>query len=259
MKLHAFHGGWLETKKHHITYGRGLNEPYTIPVPFFLIEHPRGLVLFDTGMSERVINDAKDHWGDVVSVYNPVMTKADTVSARLAEVGVTPDQIAWVVLSHLHLDHTGAIGQFPNATHVVQRNELEWAFAPDFYQKAAYIRADFDRNVKWMLLNGESNDDFDLFGDGSIRIWFTPGHSPGHQSLVVNLPNSGPVVLTADACYTNEILDQDVMPGLVWSPPACVRSIARFRHARANWGMTIVVGHDPKAWEEIKKFPDCYE
>ena len=164
-----------------------------------------------------------------------------------------------MILSHLHLDHTGGIGEFPNATYLVQRRELEWAYVPDFYQKAAYIRADFDRDVRWQFLDGPADDGFDLFGDGSLTVWFTPGHSPGHQSLVVNLPNTGPVVLTGDACYTNEILNEDVIPGLVWSPPDCVRTIRRFRHARDVLGMTIVVGHDPDAWAAMKHAPAYYD
>ncbi|WP_199911718.1 MBL fold metallo-hydrolase [Dongshaea marina] len=73
--------------------------------------------------------------------------------------------------------------------------------------------------MDWLLLDGESDDGYDLFGDGALKIWFTPGHTPGHQSLQVNLEESGAYLLTGDSCYTEEILHQDLLPGLVWSPP----------------------------------------
>ena len=100
------------------------------------------------------------------------------VTHQLQRVGIEPETIDYMVLSPLHLDHAGGVGYFPRAQYVVQRPELHWAHVPDFYRKAAYLRADFDREVDWLILKGRGYDDYDLFGDGSIRIWFTPGHIP---------------------------------------------------------------------------------
>jgi len=156
------------------------------------------------------------------------------------------------------LDPAGGFGAFPRAKYLVQRRELEWAYVPDFYQRGAYIRADFDKPVKWFFLDGAVDDGFDVLGDGRLKIMFTPGHTPGHQSLLVRLPKSGPFLLTGDCCYTEEILNEDVLPGLVWSPPDTVRSIRRLRHARDQEGARIITGHDPVAWPRFKLAPRYY-
>lgn len=259
MKLYFFECGTLESQKHFFTFGRGTGEPFTVPVPFFLIDHPKGKVLFDTGNALNVAADPEKHWGDVVRIYYPKMHPEQFVTHQLQHIGIEPEAIDYVVLSHLHLDHAGGVGYFPRAKYVVQRQELHWAYVPDFYQKAAYIRADFDREVDWLILEGRDDDDYDLFGDGSLRIWFTPGHTPGHQSLLVRLERSGDFLLSGDSCYTEEILNEDVLPGLVWQPSEAIRSIRRLRQARDALGVQIVTGHDPVAWAKFRKSPNFYD
>jgi N-acyl homoserine lactone hydrolase len=259
MRLYAFSCGVLESQKHLFTSGRGVGEPFTVPVPFYLIDHPKGLVLFDTGNALAVAQDSESHWGSVVESYRPRMNEEDFVVNQLQAMGYAPEDIAYVVLSHLHLDHAGGIGYFPNARYVVQRDELHFAYVPEFYQKAAYIRKDFDRPVDWLILEGWHDDGFDLFGDARIRIWFSPGHTPGHQSLRLNLQESGLIILTGDSCYTLENLEEDVLPGVVWSPSETIRSINRLREERRRFGAKIFTGHDPEAWKEIKKAPSSYK
>ncbi|MFM8330579.1 MAG: N-acyl homoserine lactonase family protein [Candidatus Methylumidiphilus sp.] len=258
MKLYFFACGTLESQKHLFTAGRGIGQPFTVPVPFFLIDHPKGKVLFDTGNALPVATDPHGHWGNAAKAYYPNMAEGDYILNQLQAIGVNAEDIAYVILSHLHLDHAGGVGAFPNAQYIVQRAELHWAYVPDFYQKGAYIRADFDRDVEWMILEGRDDDDYDVFGDGTIRIWFTPGHTPGHQSILVKLPESGAFLLTGDSCYTEEILNEEVLPGLVWSPSEALRSIKRLRAARDNWGVKVVTGHDPVAWANFNKAPEYY-
>ena len=258
MRLYAFSCGVLESQKQLFTLGRGVGEPFTVPVPFYLIDHPKGLVLFDTGNALAVAQDPEKHWGSVVESYRPIMTEADFVVNQLQTMGIGPDDITYVILSHLHLDHAGGVGAFPKARYVVQRDELHFAYAPDSSQSAAYIRADFDRPVDWLILEGWQDDGFDLFGDGSICIWFSPGHTPGHQSLRLNLQESGPIVLTGDSCYTLENLEEEILPGLIWSPDEALRAIRRLRDERRRCDAKIFTGHDPEAWKTIKRAPDSY-
>ena len=258
MKLYFFECGTLESQKHLFTFGKGIGEPFNVPVPFFLIDHPKGKVLFDTGNSLAVVSNPETHWGDAVKSYYPRMQESDYIINQLNSQGISPNEIAYVILSHLHLDHAGGVGQFGKAKYVVQRDELHWAYVPDFYQKSAYIKADFDKDVDWFLLDGRSDDNYDLYGDGKIIIWFTPGHTPGHQSLLVKLENSGEFLLTGDSCYTEEILNEDILPGLVWNPSESLRSIRRIREARDAKEVTIITGHDPLAWNKFKKAPEFY-
>lgn len=202
VQLHMFQTGTLHTKVKYIKMNQS-EDDYEIPVPWFLIKHPRGHVVIDGGNAAEVATDARGHWGDALAAYEPVMSPREICVEQLRSIGVEPKDVRYVLQSHLHLDHTGTLGRFPMATTLVQRIEHEYAHAPDWFAKAAYIRADFDKpGIQWKMLGGDYTDHFDLFGDGVITTIFTPGPSPGHQSFLIRLPNAGPVLLTVDAAYT---------------------------------------------------------
>ncbi len=258
MKLYVFKCGTLKSQKQFFTAGIDIGKAFEVPVPFFLITHPKGYVLFDTGNALEVAKDKIKHWGEkVVSIYDPIMSEEEYVVNQLAKLNIKAEEIKHVIFSHLHLDHAGACGAFPNATYYVQKEELKHAYVHDFYQKGAYIRADFDKpDLKWYLLDGYEEDPFDLFGDGKIKIIFTPGHTPGHQCLMVDLEHSGKVFLTADSVYTEEILEKDLLPGLVYSPADTVKSIKKVKNLK-NQGVKIFTGHDPDA--KIKYAPEYYD
>ena len=255
IQLFMFQTGTLRTKLKYIKMNQG-DADYEIPVPWFLIKHPKGTVVIDGGNAAEVVDDARGHWGAVADTYRPVMSRDETCVAQARSVGVEPDDVRYVLQSHLHLDHTGALGRFPRATHVVQRIEHEYAFRPDWFAKGAYIREDFDRpNLDWKFLGGEYTDHYDLFGDGAIRTIFTPGHSPGHQSFLVRLPNTGPVLLTIDAAYTLDHWNEKALPGLVCSSVDAARSVRKLRQIAEETGALVVVGHDPDAWRTLKHAP----
>lgn len=257
VKLFFFECGSLKSQKQYFTLNKDIGVSFEVPVPFFLITHPnRGNILFDTGNASAVSENSEKHWGDVIKAYYPVMKKEQYVVNQLAKIGLKPEDINYVILSHLHLDHAGGVGAFPNAVYVVQEKEYEWAFSPKNTQKDAYIMADIDKPVKWQKLKGEERLDF--FGDGTLEIWFTPGHTPGHQSLMVNLANSGKFFLTADSCYTEENLNDNILPGLVWDEELSMEAINKMQELQKNPDITIVTGHDPIAWKNYKQSPEFY-
>lgn len=261
MKLYLFQCGIIKTLKHLITKGRGIGQPFDVPVPFFLIVHPKGKVLFDTGNALAVAHDKVKHWGStVVKTSDPIMNKEDYVVAQLATLGVRPTEITQVIFSHLHLDHAGGTGEFVNATYYTQQAEMQYAQAPDSIQAGAYIRDDFDKpNLKWHLLNGRHDDYYDVFGDGKLKIVFTPGHTPGSQSLLIKLKTWGPTLLTGDSVYTEEILHEDVLPGLLYHQTDTVKSIKKIRALNVDPGVRIITGHDPLAWTKFNLAPAYYE
>ena len=115
-------------------------------------------------------------------------------------------------------------------THVVQRKEYDYAFNPDWFSKGAYIRADLIKpGLNWQFLRDENDDFYDFYGDGSIIIIFTPGHSPGHQSFLVRLSNSGYVFFTIDAAYTLDHWNDLALPGLVCSSVDSVNSVKKLK------------------------------
>ncbi len=259
MKLYMFEAGVLKSQKQFFTLNSGYGEAFDVPVPFCLIDHPKGKVLFDTGNALEVVNNKHEHWGAIVGAYDPVMTEDQFCANAIKKVGCDPAEIKYVILSHLHLDHAGGVGHFPNARYVVQRDELHFAYVPDPYMKLAYIRKDFDKDVDWMILEGWQDDGFDLYGDGAIQIYFTPGHTPGHQSILVDLPNNGPTFFAADSCYTQSNLEQGILPGLMWSAGDTVRSVDRMRYLQEARGVKIVTGHDPESWKSVKQAPEYYD
>ncbi len=255
IQLYMFQTGILRTKVKYIKMNQG-DESYDIPVPWFLIKHPKGIVVIDGGNAVEAAIDKRAHWGSVVDAYDPLMNLSENCVDQARSVGVEPADVRYVLQSHLHLDHTGAIGHFPKATYIVQRAEYEYAYEPDWFAKAAYIRADFDRaGIDWKFLGGTYTDNFDLFGDGTIRAIFTPGHSPGHQSFLVTLPNTGPVLLTIDAAYTIDHWNEKALPGLVCSSVDTARSVRKLKKIAADTGAMVVTGHDPEGWKAFNKAP----
>ena len=258
IQLYMFQTGTLRTKTKFIKMNQG-EEPFEIPVPWFLIKHPKGNIVIDGGNAIETALDKKGHWGAVIEAYDPIMTVSETCVEQCRSVGVEPEDVRYVLQSHLHLDHSGAVGRFPNAQHIVQRAEYEYAFDPDWFSASAYIRADFDRpGLDWKFLGGVYTENFDLFGDGTIRMIFTPGHSPGHQSFLLNLPNTGPVLLTIDAAYTLDHWENKALPGLVCSSVDAAQSVAKLRKIAADTGALVVTGHDPVHWETFRKAPHAF-
>lgn len=167
-----------------------------VPVPFFLLRHPQGLILVDGGNPRAVARDPHLHWGGLADVFEVHMSEAQHCEAQLRKLGVSSDDVSHIVQTHLHIDHTGALGHFPNAVVVVHARELEAALAADDPMQSGYIRADYNRpQLRWQTIEGDT----DLFGDGLLRLVETPGHAAGHVSLLISLAETGPVLITADA------------------------------------------------------------
>jgi len=258
MKLYVFNAATIRTDKVFIVAGSP-SQSYNVPVPYYLIQHEKGYVLYDTGFNPAAVKDVATALpAPIYAAYNPEVYEEGFVINALKSVGVTPEEIMYVVCSHLHFDHCGGIGLFPNATYVIQRDELNYAYTPDPFMKLIYFREDFDRDdIEWLILDGWDDNRYDLFGDGKLIIYFTPGHCPGHQSLMVNLPESGSMMLTGDACYTAENLNDLKLSGLACDNTAYVKNLKMFRDMRKR-GIEIVIGHDPEAWVTLKKAPEFY-
>lgn len=207
-----------------------------VPVPAWLIVHDKGLALFDTGLgvpAAAALNAMKGTLAEFDALAD--------VGARLKAAGFDPAAVKWIVNSHLHSDHSGGNGALPNATVVIQAPEWEAARAGG----AAYEGGAFDTGQPVLKLNGEH----DLFGDGSVTIFPTPGHTPGHQSARVLL-ETGPVVLTGDCCYMRRTMDELVLPRITADPETHRKSILLLRGMREQ-GDRIYFGHDPEQWAGV--------
>lgn len=226
-----------------------------VPVPFFLIRHPRGDVVVDGGNPLAVVRDARSHWGPLAKQFEVHMTEEQHCAAQLERLGVAHESIRHVVQTHLHMDHTGALGHFPEAKVHVHARELAAARAEPAPIGAGYIHADYDRpELRWVPTDGE----LDLFGDGTVRLIETPGHTAGHMSLLLALKDTGPVLLTADAADNRAQWEGRLRPRGLFSRELAARSIDRLRTLARQTGALLVLGHDPQAWSELRHAPACY-
>src|SRR5947208_4234552 len=188
------------------------------PVSFYVITTPKGNIIFDTGNNDKTITDPDGWWGPLAKGFGLKMTQNDAMDAQLAKIGMKTDDIKYVVLGHMHLDHAGNMSKFPNATFVIQNDELKAAWWPDPGYAVYYIPGDFADSKKYNIIR--LNGDLDLFGDKSFEIIRAPGHTPGSQFAVVRLPKTGTVVLTSDVVYLKENLEKNLIPPIpgTWSP-----------------------------------------
>ena len=221
----------------------------TVPVPSYLIVHPKGRALFDSGLNLRTQTDAAAYLGaDNLRYTTFHFHPGEEVSARLAAMSVAPEEIAYVVNSHLHYDHSGGNAQIRNADVVLQRREWHHAMAlPD--DDPAYRKVDFDTGQRVIEIDGEH----DLFGDGSVVCLPTYGHTPGHQSLRVRTAG-GEFVLCGDACYLRESLERLHLPGVVADREAALAVLKRFGEMQGR-GARIMFGHDPEFWKSVPQAP----
>jgi glyoxylase-like metal-dependent hydrolase (beta-lactamase superfamily II) len=247
MRLFAMRCGWLTAPLGNFL--AGAEGEIRVPVPAFLIEHPGGLVLFDSGMHPQTQRDPFGRLGRIAGVYRVDFQPGEEVSGRLGAMGIGAADVRYLINSHLHFDHAGGNAEIPNARLVVQRRE--WAAGADEAQRRRqfYDRRDFDCGHDVLAVDGEH----DLFGDGRIVCLPTYGHTPGHQSLRVEL-DSGPVVLTGDACYLRRTLDDQHLPPIVDDADEMRRSLARLGALRAG-GARLIYGHDPDDWATVPQAP----
>jgi glyoxylase-like metal-dependent hydrolase (beta-lactamase superfamily II) len=238
---------------------------YVVPVPAFLIRHPSaGAILVDTGLHPSIATDPKQNFGSLGARFgNPTLASGEDVPSQLRKRGLDPGEIPIVVMTHLHLDHSSAISEFPNSTFVV--SEAEWRFASsgpspllNGYRRAhfdyafEYRTIDFDRaNINSYAGFGRT---FDLFGDGSIRLAFTPGHSAGHMSVIAHLAQRD-FVIGGDVVYMLSQLDgSDPAAPRPQDAHNLRRSIQELRLFHNQFPDAIVTpGHDPEFYSRIEQ------
>jgi N-acyl homoserine lactone hydrolase len=263
IRLYMFDGGSIRLPmRNHVMRAENGDEMITTPVIWFVITHPRGNVIIDGGNAAEVAVDARAHWGAILDTSTPIFTADQAVLPSLDRAGISLETIRWIVQSHLHIDHTGAVAaidRFPNAQVLATRAEYEVAHAPPDITAIAYCQADFVKpGIDWVLLE-ETDDGYDLFGDGTLLCWGTPGHSVGHQSFEVRLPSGSTFLLTVDAANTIDHLEERLVPGTQLDAIQTERSIRKLRRLAWRSEAVVVAGHDPVQWPTFRHAPEFYE
>ena len=232
----------------------------SLPIPAFLVEHPeQGPVLIDTAFDASVRDDPSRSLGRVGSrIFSLIhISSAGVVPEQLRARGIDPADVRTVVMTHLHFDHASGIGQFPQAEFVVERREHAAV-------KAGILKGYVPSHVegaRWRLLDlddvpaAEGFDHVhDLFGDGTVRLAFTPGHTDGHCSDLLRT-ESGPVLLAADAAYARRTIEER------WVPLTVAGKVSEYRDSleriaawtAANPDAPVICGHDPWSRADLER------
>jgi glyoxylase-like metal-dependent hydrolase (beta-lactamase superfamily II) len=228
--------------------GTKVYNPYFV----YVITHPHGTVLFDTGIHPAMGVDPVARLGPAAAAFDTRLGPEDHIEACLGRIGMTPGDIDLVIVSHLHFDHAGGLQWLTHAPVLVQREELNFARNPPVYQRLIYVPDDFEHGLQWRELDG----DHDVFGDGRLMALSTPGHSRGHQSLLVKLDSGQTVFLLADAAYLLAKMRERALPGVLWSPDAMVASWERIEALEREHDAMLIATHDLDYRERIKLAPE---
>ena len=262
MRLYCLSLGLLTFDQSVFTYNRGMGQDVTVPTLSFLIRHPKGNVIYDTGLDPIMATDPESYWGETAREYRPSLTADDTIVPQLAKLGLQPKDVDYVVMSCLYQDHAGGLKYFPDSTIVVQQIELQeaWWMTPSTIAtfNDPYKLADLEgtRDFKWLQLDGE---DFDIFGDRSVVVLSSPCHAKGEQAVVVRLPETGTVLLPGGVIPTRRNLVEDILTGrLMYSPAEAMRSVNRLKDIVRRENATVLLHHDLEAWRGYRHPPEYY-
>lgn len=217
----------------------------------YLIKHDDAYLLWDAGLPATTLNAAFDD----NAAMSP--TLAETLPAQLQKIGVKPDDIGIVGISHYHFDHIGQAADFPRAKLLIGKGDLDAlkAVPPPF-------AAVPDLLAPW-LKNGSPVEpvvgDKDVFGDGSVTMLTMPGHTPGSYALLVRLARTGPVLLSGDIVHFEEQLAVDGVPPFNVDRAQSLASMDRLQHMAASLKATLVIQHDESHIKRLPEFPEAAE
>jgi glyoxylase-like metal-dependent hydrolase (beta-lactamase superfamily II) len=252
MKMYAFSSGGLTIAKSALQSGASSN-PITVPVGFFVVRHPKGNFIFDTGNNDKIINDPS-YWGPFIKGLTPERGPDVAHDTQLKKIGLTPDDIKYVAVGHMHLDHGGNVCKFPKATFLVQKEEMKNAAWPEPGTAGPYIPGDVSclRNDMGEALPNkykmeQLSGDLDVFGDGSVVLKSWPGHTPGSPKAIVRLAKTGTVILTSDNVYFSENVTKNALPdiSLAYSPTGILNAYEYIRVLQGRENASFMTAHDP--------------
>jgi glyoxylase-like metal-dependent hydrolase (beta-lactamase superfamily II) len=221
----------------------------SVPVPFYVIEHPDGVALFDCGLPASMCDPQESYLVALrAQGLDASLTPAETLTSHLERLDIDPARVRFAVISHLHFDHAGGLRELPNATVVVQRREWAAGFDAELANHYGLRKRYFDLGHRVELVDGEH----DLFGDGAVTCVPSYGHTPGHQSVRVR-SDRGDHILVADACYNAQVVQSRDFP--TYSDGAAMNRALDGLLARREAGTVLVYGHDPDQWGEGALLP----
>ena len=220
-------------------------------VPCFLVAHPKGTMIWDTG----AVPDSNFKPGDSKATLR-YATTLKPLAAQLAEVGYAPSDITYLALSHFHWDHVGNSNLFAGSTWLVRQKERDVMFTEPFSPRTEPANYSKLKNAKTMIIK---DADYDVFGDGSVIVKSAPGHSPDHQVLFLKLAKTGPVVVSGDLYHYPEERKRNLVPLTEFDRDQSAASRANIEAFMKKTGAQLWIQHDFNATAKLKKAPQYYE
>lgn len=250
MKLYVLYGGDIVCNDlSQLNEGSTDTREIALANPIFLIQHPRGWVMWDSGLPDDLVNhkEGVDAW-----IFHLSMKK--TVMAQFEEIGIHPRDVDYFAFSHIHNDHTGNANYFKTAKLIMQEKEYYHAFHSE---NKPFNYHDYQalENSEVIKLNG----DYDLFGDGKIQFIATPGHTVGHQSLLLKLEKTGPIIISGDIAYYQENYQQRGIPTFNSDKEESLASLEKIKKLEASEGAQLWIQHDKTHFDTLKLSPNYYE
>jgi glyoxylase-like metal-dependent hydrolase (beta-lactamase superfamily II) len=239
------------------TPGENVGRSIAFSSTCWLIKHGSEWLLWDTGVPESALNDPRG-WSTLPKLIVYHLDK--TLTDQLAEIGLKPRDIARVAISHTHGDHIGNVDLFPNSTILMQQAEYSWIHSPNgpndnVNQLMALARNLLGTPKNLQLIDGDT----DVFGDGSVTLVSTPGHTPGSQSLLVHLKNSGFIILSGDVVHSEENFERNIVPSLNTNKAQSIASMEKIRQMIAIYKATLFINHYKKQTDKLKLLPAFYD
>lgn len=247
--LTVLYGGSTAVDKGAVlTYRVDVGKKFEVAFLAYLIKTDKGNILFDSGIDH-------DDIPYLLSTGRHLnIKKEDHLLTRLKEVGVSPEEIDFIFQSHLHWDHSGLLKYFPKAQIIIQREEYSFAQTAPAFAEAFYRRRNYDSpDLNWRIIDGD-----EILMPGIAAI-FTPGHTPGHQSLLVELPESGTIILCGDSGYIIENLEKEIIPAVFFNPVQALHSLKRLNTLAKITNGQIITSHDIEQLKTTKRPPDFYK
>ena len=208
----------------------------------FLVRHKDGDLLWDLGLNVELIKDGPAQSGNTTVSLNKSLVQ------QLAEIDLVPGDIEFVSISHSDFDHVLQISSFPNSTWIINEKEIN-AMKKDGELTGMYSGF---QNMKKIIFNG----DYDVFGDGSVMILQTPGHTPGHTALQILLEETGPVLLSGDLYHQAKSRELKRIPRFNFDEAQTRQSIDRFEKIVNELGARVIIQHEEKDIRKLPKLPD---
>lgn len=252
VRLYVFDCGVIEGLAPSLFgFKQGQLKTTELAVPCYLIVDPKGTLMWDVGCIPDTAfkNDGKP-------VTQGYFTATKTLKLQLAQIGYQPSDITYLALSHYHSDHTGNANEFAASTWLVRKVERDAMFAPKPPPLANFSTYSALKNSKAILL---SADEYDVFGDGKVIIKSAPGHTPGHQVLIVKLANTGTVILAGDLYHFQEERFTNHVPPFDYNKQESLASRAMIEAYVKKTGAQLWIEHDFLANAKLKKSPRYYD